>query len=268
MVRVELDLTYPLYLEADPSRLTQVIGNLLHNAAKFTSSNDLIIVTVSRDLTTHEAVIAVRDTGQGIAPDNLANLFDEFAQVDQHLGRHHGGLGLGLAIVKGMVELHGGRVEAFSEGRDKGATFTIRLPMTEKSTGMTERSAGLKSESNKPLRVLLIDDNEDLALAMSLLMNHIGHKAITSHNGTEGIARVKELRPDVVFCDIGLPGMSGYEVAQLLRKDPEHKNMFLIALSGYAQAEDIARAKEAGFDLHLSKPLSVDTLRQVLNKVS
>ncbi len=268
MVRVELDLTHPLYLEADPSRLTQVISNLLHNAAKFTSSNDLIIVTVSRDLITHEAVISVRDTGQGIDPDNLANLFEEFTQVDQHLGRQHGGLGLGLAIVKGMVELHGGRVEAFSEGRDKGATFTIRLPLTEKSTGMQERAAGLAPESNGPLRVLLIDDNEDLALAMSLLMNHIGHKAATSHNGTEGIARVKELRPDVVFCDIGLPGMSGYEVAQLIRKDPEHKNMFLIALSGYAQAEDIARAKEAGFDLHLSKPLSVDTLRQVLNKVS
>ena len=158
--------------------------------------------------------------------------------------------------------------EAFSEGRDKGATFTIRLPLTEKSTGIQEKAPRLDSESNGPLRVLLIDDNEDLALAMSLLMNHIGHKAATSHNGTEGIARVKELRPDVVFCDIGLPGMSGYEVAQLIRKDPEHKNMFLIALSGYAQAEDIARAKEAGFDLHLSKPLSVDTLRQVLNKVS
>ena len=268
MVRVELDLTHPLYLEADPARLTQVVGNLLHNAAKFTSSNDLIIVSVSRDLITREAVISVRDTGQGIDPDNLANLFDEFAQVDQHLGRHHGGLGLGLAIVKGMVELHGGRVEAFSEGRDKGATFTIRLPLTEKSTGIQEKAPRLDSESNGPLRVLLIDDNEDLALAMSLLMNHIGHKAATSHNGTEGIARVKELRPDVVFCDIGLPGMSGYEVAQLIRKDPEHKNMFLIALSGYAQAEDIARAKEAGFDLHLSKPLSVDTLRQVLNKVS
>ncbi len=267
IVRLEVKLTAPIYLEADPSRLTQVIGNLLHNAAKFTSSQDLVTVTVSQDTQTSEAVITVQDTGRGIAPECLKNMFEPFVQADKTLDRSNGGLGLGLAIVKGMVELHGGNVEAFSEGIDKGAKFIIRLPLPKGNIGEPERSEELDLISNESLSILMIEDNKDLARVMCELIAFIGHKAEAAHNGIEGIAKARELRPDVVICDIGLPGMSGYEVAQMICKDTEFKDTFLIALSGYAQPEDVKRSKEAGFDRHLGKPVSFETLQQVLSAV-
>jgi len=265
---LEVKLTSPLYLEADPFRLTQVIGNLLHNAAKFTRrSSDLVTVTVTQDTHTSEAVITVQDTGRGIAPDCLKKMFEPFVQVDKTLDRSHGGLGLGLAIVKGMVELHDGTVEAFSEGINKGAKFTIRLPLPKENIGGQEDCRKLDMMENEALTILMIEDNKDLARVMCELIAFIGHKAEAAHNGIEGIARARELRPDVVICDIGLPGMSGYEVAKLIRKDTEFKDTFLIALSGYAQPEDVKRSKEAGFDRHLGKPVSIETLQQVLSAV-
>lgn len=267
IVRLEVKLAPPLYLEVDPTRLTQVIGNLLDNAAKFTSSSDLVTVTVSQDTHTSEAVITVQDTGRGIAPECLEHMFEPFVQVDKTLDRSNGGLGLGLSIVKGMVELHGGSVKAFSEGIDKGAKFTIRLPLPKENTGEPERGEEVDLLSNESLSILMIEDNKDLARVMCELIAFIGHKAAAAHNGIEGIAKARELRPDVVICDIGLPRMSGYEVAQRIRKDTELKDTFLIALSGYAQPEDVERSKEAGFDRHLGKPVSIEMLQQALSTV-
>ncbi len=266
-VKLEIKLTTPLFLEADPSRITQVIGNLLHNAGKFTRSNDLVTTTVSPDTNSNEAVITVQDTGRGIDTDVLGNLFEPFTQVDKTLDRSNGGLGLGLAIVKGMVELHGGRVEAFSEGVGKGAKFTIRLPLPKGNVRIQEFSEKPDDKSNKSLKILIIDDNKDLAEILCELIGFLGYETGSAHNGTDGIAKAIELRPDIIICDIGLPDMSGYEVAKMIRQDAELKDTFMIALSGYAQSEDIERSKEAGFNRHLAKPVSIETLEIVLKDV-
>ncbi len=266
-VKLEVQLTTPLYIEVDPSRITQVIGNLLHNTAKFTHKDDFVTVTVSHEKNSNEAVITIQDTGRGIAPSDFQNLFEPFMQVDKTLDRSNGGLGLGLVIVKGMVELHGGRVEAFSEGIGKGAKFTICLPLPKEDNRMQERLRQSDIYENKSLKILIIDDIEDLAKVMCELIRLLGHEAASAYNGTGGIAKAKELRPDVIICDIGLPGISGYEVAKMIRKDIELKDTLLIALSGYAQPEDKERAKQAGFDRHLGKPVSLETLQMVLNEV-
>jgi len=266
-VKLEIELTTPLFLEADPSRITQVIGNLLHNARKFTRNNDLVTVAVSTDTNNNEAVITVQDTGRGIDSNNLKDLFEPFTQVDKTLDRSLGGLGLGLAIVKGMVELHGGRVEAFSEGIGKGAKFTIWLPLPEKHIGLDEGCEKMDAKAIKSLKILIIDDNRDLAEIICELIGFLGYETESAHNGADGIAKARELQPDVIICDIGLPGISGYEVAKLIRKDADLQDTFLIALSGYAQPEDIEKSKEAGFDRHLAKPVSLETLQMFLNEV-
>jgi len=265
--RLELTLTSPLYLEADPYRLTQIIGNLLHNAAKVTTSTDQIIITVSQDTNTKEAVITVEDTGRGIAPGVLRNLFEPFTQTDQSSDRRGGGLGLGLAIVRGMVELHGGKVKAFSEGIGKGATFTISLPLPEGQMPEQERRDRTDDTPAKSLTVVMIEDNKDLAEAMCELIGLLDHKAAVAHDGATGIALAMEVRPDVIMCDIGLPGMSGHEVAKKIREDSRLRDTFLIAVSGYTQPEDIARAERAGFDRYLSKPVDLATLDRVLREV-
>lgn len=266
-IKLEVKLTTPLFLEADSSRITQVIGNLLHNAGKFTKSNDLVTVTISTDTNNNEAVITIQDTGRGIDTNDLENLFEPFTQVDKTLDRSKGGLGLGLAIVKGMVELHGGRVEGFSEGIGKGATFTIRLPLPKENVSIQEYSEKPDDKSNKSLEILIIDDNKDLAEIICELISLLGYETESAHNGTDGIAKARELQPDAIICDIGLPDISGYEVAKLIRKDAEFKDTFLIALSGYAQIEDMEKSKAAGFDRHLAKPVSLEKLQMVLDEV-
>ncbi|MGE5677814.1 MAG: ATP-binding protein [Pseudomonadota bacterium] len=266
-VKLEVRSTEPLYIEADYSRLTQTFGNLLDNAAKFTHNYDLVTVTAFHETNSNEAVITVQDTGRGIDPNVIENLFEPFMQVDKTLDRTYGGLGLGLAIVKGMVELHGGRVEAFSEGIGKGTKFTIRLPLPKENLRLQEGCEKSDTKANKSGKILMIDDNKDLAAVMCELIHFSGNEAVSAHNGTEGIAKARELRPDVIICDIGLPDMSGYEVAQLIRRDTDLQDTVLIALSGYVQPEDIERSKAAGFDRHLGKPLSLETLQIVLNEV-
>ncbi len=264
-VKLKVELTSPIYIEADSSRITQVIGNLLHNAAKFTQNDDLVTVTVSHETDSEEAVITVQDTGRGIEPFILQNLFKPFMEADIILDRSQGGLGLGLAIVKGMVELHSGRVEAFSEGLGKGAKFTIRLPLPKENVGTKECSGKSEAKITGVLKILIIDDNVDLAVVMCELIRFLGHEAEAAYNGADGVAKARELRPDVIICDIGLPDMSGYEVANVIRKDPELKGIFLIAFSGYAQPEDMDNSNEAGFDRHLGKPVSLETLQMVLS---
>ncbi len=203
-ISLETQLTAdPIYLEADPARLTQIIGNLLHNAAKFTAKGDKTLVTVSQDLKTKEAVIRIKDSGIGIIPVLLPDLFQPFMQVDSTLDRSRGGLGLGLAIVKGMVELHGGSVAANSEGLGYGTQFTVRLPI--KSTDEKEQGRNPKGLFTRSLRILVIEDIPDIAEILCSLLGCQGHEVIAALNGPEGISKAKEFQPEVVICDIGLP---------------------------------------------------------------
>jgi signal transduction histidine kinase/ActR/RegA family two-component response regulator len=254
----------PIHLQADSTRLTQVIGNLLHNALKFTDSGGQTQVIISKEDKSKQAVIQVKDNGLGIKLELLEDLFQPFTQADTSLEHSSGGLGLGLAIVKGMVELHGGNVMAFSEGLGKGSEFTIRLPLNidDKPNQVKELQKGQKISCKR--RILVIDDIPDVLEIMCSLLRHLGHEVTTASNGIKGISEAKEFKPDVILCDIGLPGMNGYEVAQNIRRDHKMKDIILIALSGYAQSEDLERSKEAGFNCHLAKPVDLDKLEQIL----
>jgi len=265
---VDLEAEYALstlLLEADPARLIQVIGNLLHNAVKFTEKGDRTFVSLRKDKETGEAVIMVRDTGIGIKAEMLPNLFLPFMQADNSLERSRGGLGLGLCLVKGMVELHGGSVSAKSEGLGKGAEFTIRLPLPDKKRIID--NIDQKPEEGPSLRILMIEDNANLNKIMCDLLRLLGHETQSAFDGAGGLAKAKEFKPDVILCDIGLPGINGYEVAQHIRQDNDLKDAFLIALSGYAEAEDIEKSKMAGFDKHLAKPVELETLELILSEV-
>jgi signal transduction histidine kinase/ActR/RegA family two-component response regulator len=265
-VDLEVKLTSPLYIEADPYRLLQVVGNLLHNAVKFTNEHDRVIVSVSQNEVSNEAVIMVQDTGYGILPEYLDKLFEPFTQSDKSLDRSKGGLGLGLAVVKGIVELHGGSVEAFSEGLDQGARFTIRLPLMHQQKQDSEVQPENDNQQSHLLSILVIEDNPDLNVVLQKLIGILGYETIAAYDGTKGIELARAYKPDVVLCDIGLPGISGYEVAKALYKDPELKNTQLIALSGYAQPKDIEQSMEAGFDRHIGKPVDLATLRDILQE--
>jgi PAS domain S-box-containing protein len=264
-VRLELSVaTEPVVVNADPTRIAQVIGNLLHNAAKFTPRGGETTISVEeRD---GSGVVTVRDTGAGIASPVLARLFEPFVQAESTLDRSTGGLGLGLALVKALAELHGGTVTAHSDGPGRGATFTVRLPLERrKAPRLTLVPARGKPQFAR--RVLVIEDNVDAAetLKDALELNH--HVVHVALNGLDGVAVARTLVPDVVLCDIGLPGMNGFEVAKAIRADPAIGGVALIALSGYAQAEDLERSRDAGFDLHLAKPPDLDALERAITEV-
>lgn len=253
-----------LFLEADTARLTQIIGNLLHNAVKFTETGGTTLLTVTRQK--NQAVICVEDNGIGIRPEIVSEIFQPFVQLDDSIERSNGGLGLGLAIVKGMVELHGGSVSVFSEGLGKGTKFTALLPLCseEKNDQRVELPADRPFRS---YRILLIEDNADFADILCSMLAQSGHEAITENNGIEGIAKAKAFSPDVIFCDIGLPGMNGYEVAKSIRSNDLLAGIFMIALTGYAGPKDIELALSSGFNKHLSKPVDIATLNQILAEV-
>jgi PAS domain S-box-containing protein len=251
-----------VYVLADWNRLAQVIGNLLQNAAKFTGRKGEVRVSVSVDAAERRAVVRVADTGVGMAPRMLNRLFEPFSQADGTLNRSQGGLGLGLALVKGLVELHGGEVSAHSEGLGKGAEFVVRLPLD--LTDAAKPSPSRPRAERRPRRVLIIEDNIDAADSLSEALEYGEHEVTVAYNGPEGLERARELKPEVVLCDIGLPGMDGYEVARACRKDEVLRNTYLVALSGYALPEDLQRALEAGFDKHLAKPPSLEKLEELL----
>lgn len=257
-----------LFIEADKVRVIQVIDNLLSNALKFTQSSGKTNVNIKSDRIKYEVLITVKDTGIGIAPELQTYLFDPFTQVDNSMDRSNGGLGLGLAIVKGIAELHGGSVEVFSEGIGKGSQFTVRLPLVSEMAEKTDSFSDEKIASSKALDVLMIDDNKALVEIICELIGILGHRVESASNGKEGIFKAKQSCPDVIICDIGMPIMNGYEVAEFIRNDNELKNVYLIALSGYAQQEDIERSRKAGFNKHIAKPLSLETLKTVLEQIS
>ena len=265
-VRLEvLPARAEVWVDGDRVRLAQVVGNLLQNAAKFTPRGGETTVSVQADAARGEAILAVRDTGAGIEPEMLARLFHPFAQADVTLDRSKGGLGLGLALVKGLVELHGGSVSAASGGTGKGAAFTISLPLHVTAARIVPRQRGVGGDG-APRRVLIIEDNDDAAETLREVLEILEHVVEVAYSGPEGIEKARAFHPDVVLCDIGLPEMDGYEVARRLRADPEVGRVAIVAVSGYAQPEDVAMAKEAGFDAHLAKPPSIVTLERALTE--
>jgi two-component system CheB/CheR fusion protein len=254
-----------LAVSGDEARLTQVIGNLLQNAAKFTPAGGRVIVGTALIASRGAAVLRVIDTGVGIEPEMLRRLFQPFMQADVTLDRSKGGLGLGLALVRSLVQMHGGEVCAHSEGPGKGAEFVVELPLdTTAAAGVEAVPAASASRSR---RVLIIEDNVDAAESLREVLELEGHEARIAYGGRDGLAAAREFRPDVVLCDIGLPGMDGFDVARAFRADEALKGIALVALSGYALQEDLQRAAEAGFERHLAKPADPDTLARLLADV-
>jgi CheY-like chemotaxis protein len=252
----------PLVVEGDLVRLSQVIGNLLVNAAKYAEGPGRIDLSATAEDGTVR--ISVRDTGIGIAPELLPRLFDFFVQGNRSLARSQGGLGIGLTLVKRIVEMHGGTVAAYSEGPGHGSELVIRLPQAPAATPTRAAKESAPAALDARRRsVLVVDDNVDAAESTATLLTLWGHDARVVHDGETAIELAHELRPDAVLLDIGLPGRNGYEVASELRhligRDP-----LLIAMTGYGQAEDRARALESGFDIHLTKPLDLERLRVLL----
>jgi PAS domain S-box-containing protein len=254
----------PVWVEGDATRLAQVLNNLLDNAAKFTDRGGTVTVQLTADAERGQAACRVRDTGIGIEPELLHRLFDIFAQGDRSLDRSRGGLGLGLAVVRGLIQLHGGEVEASSEGPGRGAEFTIRLPLTGEPDSTTETPVVTDTQA-APLRVLVIEDNADSADSLRMLLEMQGHEVRLAATGPEGVLVAEAWRPDVVLCDIGLPGgLDGYGVARELRRNPATAQARLIALTGYGQEHDRVRAQEAKFDYHLTKPCEPAVLQNLL----
>jgi PAS domain S-box-containing protein len=253
-----------LWVEGDETRLAQVVGNLLQNAAKFTGSGGTTTICVERDTAASQAVLRMRDTGAGLSAEMLPRLFEPFVQADRTLDRSRGGLGLGLALVKSLVELHGGSVEATSRGIGTGAEFTVRLPIPPPENPGPAAKAPAAQGPCPRRRVLVIEDNIDAAESLKEALELGDHEVSVAHNGFEGIQRARELKPDVVLCDIGLPGADGYSVARAFRSDATLRSAFLVALTGYAGPEDQQRAAEAGFQGHLAKPATLEKLERVL----
>jgi CheY-like chemotaxis protein len=254
----------PLVLQADPTRLAQIISNLLNNAAKYTDRDGRISLTAGPE--GDEVVVRVRDTGVGISADMLPRIFDLFTQVDGSSQRAQGGLGIGLTLVRRLVALHGGSVQAFSAGRGRGSEFVVRLRADppEPTTPAKSAPAGADAKTASALRILIVDDNEDSADSLSTLMRLSGNEVRTATDGLAALATARDFSPNVVLLDIGLPGISGYEVAERLREQFDRSRLLLVAMTGYGQDDDRRRSREAGFDAHLVKPIDLDSLRAVL----
>jgi PAS domain S-box-containing protein len=251
----------PVWVRGDPMRLAQVVSNLLTNAIKFTDPGGLVGVRLEEASAGQEAAVTVSDTGIGIEPDMLARVFERFAQAERARERSRGGLGLGLALVRGLVELHGGRVRAHSDGPGRGSAFTFWLPVIQDPTPGAEGPVG-PAPIGARRRILIIEDNQDTAASLRMLLELHGHEARLAHSGPAGLHVAREFHPDVVLCDIELPGMDGMAVARALREDPTTAKARLIALSGYSIHAD--QSEPAGFDLFLTKPVDLEELMGII----
>ncbi len=262
-LRLELG-PLPLWIDADATRIAQVIGNVLTNAAKFSRNGGSVAISAARAAGAM-AVLRVRDDGVGIPPELLERIFEPFIQADATTApyRSRSGLGLGLSLVKGLVELHGGTVEARSEGTEHGAEFMIGLPLAPEQPAVQERVHPARDDMPRR-RVLVVEDNADAAETLREMLLVWGQEVEVARDGREGLDKARAFRPEIVLCDIGLPLMDGYDLARAIRADPTLASASLVAVTGYALPEDQRRSADAGFNLHLGKPVPVDTIEEVL----
>jgi signal transduction histidine kinase/ActR/RegA family two-component response regulator len=258
-VMLDLPVT-PFLVAGDAVRLTQVFANLLTNAAKYTNTGGQIRVTARRDES--GAVVSVRDNGIGIAPSHLASVFDMFMQVDRSNRRAQGGLGIGLTLVRTLIAMHGGQVEAFSDGIGHGSEFVVRLPVLAEAVPDSPRAGPIRAFPHR--RILVVDDNRDAAETLGALLEALGATVSVANSGGSALDALDRFRPDVMLLDIGMPEMDGYEVARRVRALPGHEKTTLIALTGWGQDQDYRYSQAAGFDYHMVKPPDIDKLRELL----
>ena len=251
----------PVVVEGDPVRLEQIAGNLIDNAVKYSAPGEPIRVVARRE--NGEAVLSVEDRGIGLAAEMLESIFEPFTQTDVSLQRARGGLGLGLAVVKGLVEQHGGRVAAHSAGLGRGSEFVVRLPLAAEAPAARPELAPAPS---LPRRIVVVEDHEDAREALQILLTLQGHEVRAAADGVAGVALILQVQPDVALIDVGLPGLDGYEVARRVRQAMGNAEIRLVAVTGYGQPYDRVRAQEAGFDLHLTKPVSPDGIGAALRQ--
>ena len=255
----------PLTVDADPTRLAQVIANLLNNSAKYTERGGHIWLTGERQGS--EVLVSVKDNGIGIAPEERPQLFAMFSQIEGSRARAQGGLGIGLTLVKRLVELHGGKVEVHSDGKGKGAEFIVRLPLVVEAPVPVVTDASDRPAPKSCQRILIVDDNRDSADTLAMLLRVMGHDIRTAYDGLEGVAAAEEFRPNVVLLDIGLPKLDGYQACRRIREQPWGRAMVLVAVTGWGQENDRRCSREAGFDHHMVKPVDPTDLEQLLNDV-
>jgi CheY-like chemotaxis protein/two-component sensor histidine kinase len=253
-----------LWVSGDPTRLEQVLVNLLINAAKYSEPGGRIWLEVGPD--GDRAAARVRDAGLGISCDLLPHIFELFVQGERSLDRSQGGLGIGLTLVKSLVEMHGGEIRAKSDGDGKGSEFSVLLPRVEGPARVEEAAAssGNGVAAGAPVRVLIVEDNIDAAETLAEVLGLLGHDVVVTNDGVAALEAARNVAPRAVVCDLGLPGMTGFDIARKLREMPQTARSLLVALSGYGRAEDRRRAVEAGFDVHLTKPVDPDRLAEIL----
>ena len=252
----------PVYLDADPTRLAQVFSNLLNNAAKYTEPGGRITLTGEPSGT--DIVVEVRDNGLGIPGDALPRIFEMFSQVDRNMERAQGGLGIGLSLVRRLVELHGGTIEARSDGPGRGSQFVARLPIAEATQPAATSPSDDKLTKTARRRILVVDDNHDSARSLSVMLNLLENDTHMAHDGLAAVEAAEEFRPDLILLDIGLPKLNGYDACRRIRAQPWSKGMLIVALTGWGQDEDRRRSQEAGFDLHLVKPVDLAEINRLL----
>ncbi|MGK5023071.1 hybrid sensor histidine kinase/response regulator [Janthinobacterium sp. LB2P10] len=261
-LQVALD-AQALPLDADPTRLAQVLGNLLNNAAKYTPAGGHISLRAIRD--GEQVLIEVKDSGVGIPAESIATVFDMFTQVGQNMGRAQGGLGIGLSLVRRLAELHGGSATVASPGAGLGSTFSVRLPLlTQESAAAITPATPASTAASARLRVLVVDDNIDAAETLAAVLDMTGHATQVAHDGAQALAVASHFLPDIIFLDIGLPGMNGYEVARALRQIPACANVVLVALTGWGAENDRSQSSAAGFDHHLTKPANLLAIGELM----
>jgi len=261
--RLEVALPKPLYIDGDPTRLAQIVANLLNNAAKYTPRGGRIRLSAERR--GHEVVVSVKDNGIGFAPEMRDRLFQMFSQAEPALERSQGGLGIGLSLVKALVEMHGGSVAAQSQGAGTGSEFLVRLPVMAPDSRLAATHAAdeVAANADPKQRVLVVDDLKDAADSLAVLLRVLGHEVHVAYDGEQGVAAARSLKPQVVFLDLGMPKLNGYEACRIIRSEFGNE-MFLVALTGWGQDDDRRRSAAAGFDRHLVKPVEPAAVSDML----
>jgi CheY-like chemotaxis protein len=252
----------PLELSGDLVRLAQSFSNLLNNACKYTPPGGTVSVTAERD--GNHATVSIADTGMGIPADMLPRVFEMFTQIDRSAESAQSGLGIGLSLAKRLVGMHGGTIEAFSDGPGEGSRFVVRLPLLADEPAAVRPAPVVGHGAETPRRILVVDDNRDSVASLTLLLELDGHELCSAHDGLEAVAAAERFRPDVVLLDVGLPKLNGHDAARRIRAQPWGRDMSLFAVTGWGQDEDRRKSEEAGFDAHLVKPIDFRALKKLL----